>query len=93
MYALVESRENGGLYRSEDAGASWRLVNREQRIYGREPVVAWYRGAQESMGPDVRLEEIIDGRKLRFAVDVVSADGRTIGVGTHERRIVQGLPR
>src|SRR3954451_17189898 len=35
MYALVESRENGGLYRSEDAGASWRLVNREQRIYGR----------------------------------------------------------
>jgi len=40
-----------------------------------------------------RLEEIIDGRKLRFAVDVVSADGRTIGVGTHERRIVQGLPR
>ena len=31
MYALVESRENGGLYRSDDAGASWRLVNREQR--------------------------------------------------------------
>jgi predicted thioesterase len=40
-----------------------------------------------------RLEEIIDGRKLRFAVEVVSADGRTIGVGTHERRIVQGMPR
>jgi len=35
MYALVESRENGGLYRSDDAGASWRLVNLEQRIYGR----------------------------------------------------------
>jgi len=35
-----------------------------------------------------RLEEIVDGRKLRFAVEVVAADGRTIGVGTHERRVV-----
>jgi fluoroacetyl-CoA thioesterase len=35
-----------------------------------------------------RLEDIIDGRKLRFAVAVVDQDGRTIGVGTHERRVV-----
>jgi predicted thioesterase len=35
-----------------------------------------------------RLEEIVDDRKLRFAVEVVAADGRTIGVGTHERRII-----
>jgi predicted thioesterase len=35
-----------------------------------------------------RLTEIVDGRKLRFDVEVVAADGRTIGVGTHERRIV-----
>ena len=35
-----------------------------------------------------QLEEIVDGRKLRFAVSVTAADGRTIGVGTHERRIV-----
>jgi predicted thioesterase len=34
------------------------------------------------------LEEIVDGRKLRFAVEVVADDGRTIGVGRHERRIV-----
>ena len=37
-----------------------------------------------------RLEEIADGRKLRFAVEVTAEDGRTIGVGTHERRIVGG---
>lgn len=42
-----------------------------------------------------RLEEILDGRKLRFSVEVVSEDGRTIGVGTHERRIINrdGAPR
>ncbi len=39
-----------------------------------------------------RLEEVIDDRKLRFSVEVVAEDGRTIGVGTHERRVVQGRP-
>ena len=32
----------------------------EQRIYGREAAVAWYRGAQDSMGPDIHIEEITD---------------------------------
>ncbi len=31
------------------------------------------------------LHEIVDGRKLRFDVEVTDGD-RTIGVGTHERR-------
>jgi predicted thioesterase len=34
-----------------------------------------------------RLDEVVDGRKLRFAVEVREGD-RTIGVGTHERRVV-----
>jgi fluoroacetyl-CoA thioesterase len=34
-----------------------------------------------------RLDEVVDDRKLRFAVEVTE-DERTIGVGTHERRIV-----
>jgi predicted thioesterase len=34
-----------------------------------------------------RLDEIVDGRKLRFAVEVKEGE-RTIGVGTHERRVV-----
>jgi predicted thioesterase len=37
----------------------------------------------------VRLDEIVDARKLRFTVEVVADDGRTIGVGTHERRIIE----
>jgi fluoroacetyl-CoA thioesterase len=35
-----------------------------------------------------RLDEIVDGRKLRFAVEVRNGE-RTIGVGTHERRVVE----
>jgi predicted thioesterase len=38
-----------------------------------------------------RLRELADGRKLRFDVEVRSADGdgeRVIGVGTHERRVI-----
>jgi predicted thioesterase len=34
-----------------------------------------------------RLDEVVEGRKLRFAVEVREGE-RTIGVGTHERRVV-----
>ena len=33
------------------------------------------------------LREIVDDRKLRFEVEVTEGD-RTIGVGTHERRVI-----
>lgn len=36
----------------------------------------------------VRLREFVDDRKFRFDVEVLDADGRTIGIGTHERRLV-----
>ena len=34
-----------------------------------------------------RLDDVIDGRKLRFSVEVRQND-RTIGVGIHERRVI-----
>jgi fluoroacetyl-CoA thioesterase len=34
-----------------------------------------------------KLREVTDGRKLRFDVEVRDGD-RTIGVGTHERRVI-----
>ena len=38
-----------------------------------------------------KLREVIDGRKLRFDVEVKEG-ARTIGVGTHERRVIPLKP-
>jgi fluoroacetyl-CoA thioesterase len=40
-----------------------------------------------------QLKEVLDERKLRFDVEVVSENQRTIGVGTHERRVVDANVR
>jgi photosystem II stability/assembly factor-like uncharacterized protein len=35
LYAIVDSPRLGGVYRSDDAGESWRRVSSEQRLWGR----------------------------------------------------------
>lgn len=35
-----------------------------------------------------RLNEVVDGRKLRFDVEVREGE-RVLGVGTHERRVIE----
>jgi fluoroacetyl-CoA thioesterase len=35
-----------------------------------------------------KLNEVVDDRKLRFDVEVKEGD-RTVGVGTHERRVIE----
>ena len=35
-----------------------------------------------------KLDEVVEGRKLRFGVEVKEGE-RTIGVGTHERRVIE----
>jgi photosystem II stability/assembly factor-like uncharacterized protein len=35
LYALVDARPLGGVYRSEDAGESWQRINSEPRLWGR----------------------------------------------------------
>jgi photosystem II stability/assembly factor-like uncharacterized protein len=37
VYATVEAKKNAGIYRSEDSGESWKLVNADRRIGGRSP--------------------------------------------------------
>jgi photosystem II stability/assembly factor-like uncharacterized protein len=35
LYAVVDAPRQGGIYRSDDAGESWRRVNTEARVWGR----------------------------------------------------------
>jgi photosystem II stability/assembly factor-like uncharacterized protein len=35
MYAMVDAKKNAGVYRSDDSGESWKLVNTEERVWGR----------------------------------------------------------
>lgn len=36
MYAVVGAAKGGGLYRSDDGGEHWRLVNADERMWGRD---------------------------------------------------------
>ena len=60
-----------------------------QATVGFEVCIKHVAGAAEGASCTVRstLREVIDDRKLRFDVKVTESD-RTIGVGTHERRVI-----
>ena len=62
-----------------------------QATVGFEVCVRHVAGATEGARctATARLREVVDGRKWRFDVEVPEGE-RTIGVGTHERRVVQG---
>ncbi|HYS54697.1 MAG TPA: glycoside hydrolase [Thermoanaerobaculia bacterium] len=36
LYAVVGAAKNGGIYRSDDAGESWRSMNTDNRLWGRD---------------------------------------------------------
>jgi predicted thioesterase len=56
---------------------------------GFEVCIKHVAGAVEgaSLTAHATLREVVDGRKLRFDVEVREGD-RVIGVGTHERRVI-----
>src|SRR5256714_12551507 len=60
-----------------------------QATVGFEVCVKHVAGAVEGARCVARatLREVVDGRKYRFDVEVLEGD-RTIGVGTHERRVI-----
>ena len=56
----------GGVYRSDDAGANWRRVNREERIWGRGSDFACVRVDPERQGHHLRRQHFhlpLDGRR------------------------------
>jgi fluoroacetyl-CoA thioesterase len=80
MIAMMERCSTSlALEHLEDGGAT----------VGFEVCIKHVAAAQEGAACTVtaKLREIVDGRKLRFDVEVRDGD-RTIGVGTHERRVI-----
>jgi fluoroacetyl-CoA thioesterase len=68
---------------------SFENLSEGKATVGFEVCVKHVAAAAEGTECTVRAElrEIVDGRKLRFDVEVTDGE-RTIGVGTHERRVI-----
>jgi fluoroacetyl-CoA thioesterase len=86
MIGMMEWTASKAIHRQLDEGTA---------TVGFEVCVKHVGGAPEgsSCVARARLDEVIDGRKLRFSVDVDTDDGRKIGTGTHERRVVSAGPQ
>lgn len=80
MIAMMESSAMSLAYEHLPAGQA--TVGFEVCI---KHVAAAARGARCHVR--VNLHSVVDGRKLRFDVEVAEGE-RTIGVGTHERRVI-----
>jgi len=78
-----------GMMEGMAAALAYEHLAEGQATVGFEVCVRHVAAAAEGATCQVRatLREVVDGRKLRFDVEVAEG-GRTIGVGTHERRIV-----
>jgi fluoroacetyl-CoA thioesterase len=69
---------------------SWEHLDDGRATVGFEVCIKHVAAAAEGATCTVtaKLREVVDERKLRFDVEVREGD-RTIGVGTHERRVIQ----
>jgi Sortilin, neurotensin receptor 3, len=92
VYALVEADPKGGLYRSEDAGKTWKLVNETWGIRAR----AWYyiNVFADPNNPDVvwitnaNLLKSIDGGKTFERVQVPHGDNHHVWINPRNTDIM-----
>ena len=65
LFALVDEPAKGGLYRSDDSGESWRLVNADPRLWGRGSDFATVRVHPQNRDivyiPNVAFHRSVDG--------------------------------
>jgi fluoroacetyl-CoA thioesterase len=78
-----------GMMEASATALAYEHLSEGQATVGFEVCVKHVAAAAEGTTCRVRatLREVVDGRKLRFDVEVTEGE-RTIGVGTHERRVV-----
>ena len=79
-----------GMMERTAAGLSFENLPEGKATVGFEVCVKHVAGAAEGATCTVhaKLNEIVEDRKLRFDVEVKEGE-RTIGVGTHERRVIE----
>jgi len=78
-----------GMMEGTSSALAYERLPEGQATVGFEVCVKHVSAAAEGATCQTRavLREVLDGRKLRFDVEVTEGD-RTIGIGTHERRVV-----
>jgi predicted thioesterase len=79
-----------GMMERNSAILSFEQLPEGRATVGFEVCIKHVGAAAEGTECQVRstLKEVIDDRKLRFDVEVTEGE-RTIGVGTHERRVIE----
>jgi fluoroacetyl-CoA thioesterase len=79
-----------GMMERTAAVLSFENLDEGKATVGFEVCIKHVAAAAEGQTCTVRakLNEVVDDRKLRFDVEVKEGD-RTIGVGTHERRVIE----
>jgi photosystem II stability/assembly factor-like uncharacterized protein len=94
VWALVES-EKGGLFRSDDAGATWRRVNEDRNIRQR----AWYythvyadpKNAETVYILNVSFHKSVDGGKTLTSIRVSHGDNHDLWIDpTDPSRMISG---
>jgi photosystem II stability/assembly factor-like uncharacterized protein len=82
IYALVDGRKNGGLYRSDDAGESWQKISDDDRLWGRGDDFAWVRVDPRNKD-EVYIANISTYRSMNAGKDFTAIKGAPGGDDYH----------
>jgi photosystem II stability/assembly factor-like uncharacterized protein len=95
VYALIEAKEKGGMYRSDDSGGNWTLINGDHNLSQRP----WYFSHifSDPKNPDVvyslayRMLRSIDGGRTFTAIDGPHGDYHALWIDPNNpKRMING---